>query len=59
VILLYFCFFSVESQNYARGFKVIAFYTGKDDLAHISFVRAANQWFPKMAEKYDFAGTIS
>jgi hypothetical protein len=54
VILLCACFLSVESQNYARGFKVIAFYTGKDDLAHISFVHEANQWFPKMAAKYDF-----
>jgi hypothetical protein len=36
-------------------FKVIAFYTGKNDLAHISFVHEANQWFPKMAAKYNFA----
>ena len=34
--------------------KVIAFYTGRDDLAHISFVHEANQWFPKMAAKYNF-----
>jgi len=36
-------------------FRVIAFYTGKDDLAHISFVHEANQWFPKMAAQYHFA----
>lgn len=35
-------------------FKVIAFYTGKEDLAHISFVHEANQWFPAMAKKYHF-----
>src|SRR5215475_12608383 len=35
-------------------FKVIAFYTGKSDQAHISFVREANQWFPKMAKAYNF-----
>jgi uncharacterized protein len=35
-------------------FKVIAFFTGKNDLAHISFVHEANQWFPKMARKYNF-----
>jgi uncharacterized protein len=35
-------------------FKVIAFYTGKNDLAHISFVHEANQWFPQMARKYNF-----
>lgn len=36
-------------------FHVIAFYTGKNDLAHISFVHEANKWFPKMAEKYNFS----
>ncbi len=36
-------------------FKVIAFYTGQNDLAHISFVHEANGWFPKMAEKYNFS----
>ena len=35
-------------------FKVIAFYTAKDDKAHISFVHEANRWFPKMAAKYNF-----
>jgi uncharacterized protein len=38
----------------AADFNVIAFYTGKEDLAHISFVHEANQWFPKTAEKYHF-----
>ena len=33
---------------------MIAFYTGRNDLAHISFVHEANQWFPQMAEKYGF-----
>ncbi len=32
----------------------MAFYTGKEDLAHISFVHEANEWFPKMAAKYGF-----
>ena len=36
-------------------FKVVAFYTGKDDQAHISFVREANQWFPRMARERGFA----
>ena len=35
-------------------FNVIAFYTGKDDLAHISFVQEANRWFPQAAVKYHF-----
>jgi hypothetical protein len=38
----------------AQKFKVIAFYTGKNDQAHISFVHEANKWFPKMAAKYNF-----
>jgi hypothetical protein len=35
-------------------FKVLAFYTGKSDQAHISFVREANKWFPEMAKQNDF-----
>ena len=35
-------------------FKVIAFYTERNDLAHISFVHEANKWFPKMAAQYNF-----
>ncbi len=45
----------LQAQSPAPQFKVIAFYTGKDDLAHISFVNEANQWFPKMAAQYHFA----
>ena len=37
-----------------RPFKVIAFFTGKNDQAHISFVREAHQWFPAMGVKYYF-----
>lgn len=35
-------------------FKVIAFYTAKNDQAHISYVREANKWFPEMAAQYNF-----
>jgi len=35
-------------------FKVIAFYTERNNLAHISFVHEANKWFPKMAAQYNF-----
>ncbi len=35
-------------------FRVIAFFTGKEDPAHISFLREAEQWFPQMAAKYHF-----
>jgi hypothetical protein len=43
------------AQTSALKFKVIAFYTGKDDLAHISFVHEANTWFPQMAAKHHFS----
>ena len=36
------------------AFKVIAFYTGKSDQAHISFVQEANRWFPRMARQANF-----
>lgn len=35
-------------------FKVIAFYTAKNDAAHISFVHEANRWFAKMSEQNRF-----
>ncbi len=35
-------------------FKVIAFYSGKSDKAHISFVNEANLWFSKMSKKNHF-----
>nr|WP_229311474.1 ThuA domain-containing protein [Larkinella rosea] len=49
------CFSSgVQAQNRKPAFRVIAFFTAKNDKAHISFVREANQWFPQMAAKYRF-----
>jgi hypothetical protein len=36
-------------------FKVLAFYTAKSDLAHISFVHEANPWFSAMAAQYHFS----
>ncbi|UOQ53282.1 ThuA domain-containing protein [Hymenobacter cellulosivorans] len=36
-------------------FRVVAFYTAKNDLAHISFVREANRWFPQAAAQHGFA----
>jgi hypothetical protein len=44
-----------SAEGTALQFKVIAFYTGKSDLAHISFVKEANQWFPQAAAKYRFS----
>jgi uncharacterized protein len=49
------CSLQVEAQTNPPKFNVIAFYTGKEDLAHISFVHEANRWFPEMASKYGFS----
>lgn len=52
---LFFCFATnLNAQNISPKFKVIAFFTAKNDLAHISFVHEANKWFPEMAKKYHF-----
>ena len=50
-----FCAVSIFAQTNPPRFNVIAFYTGKSDKAHISFVREANRWFPKMAAEHGFA----
>jgi len=45
---------AAQAQSSPPRFKVVAFYTGKEDQAHISFVREANKWFPKMAAERGF-----
>jgi hypothetical protein len=57
VILFILCFsklFFCEAQKTKPQFKVIAFYTSRNDLAHISFVHESNKWFPKIAAQYNF-----
>jgi hypothetical protein len=56
ILSLCFLFFILNTNATAQNkkFKVIAFYTAKNDAAHISFVHEANAWFPKIAEKYHF-----
>ncbi|MDB4925266.1 ThuA domain-containing protein [Mucilaginibacter sp.] len=50
------CFLYVNAQsNKSVKFNVIAFYTAKNDEAHISYVHEANRWFPEMAKQYNFA----
>jgi len=53
--LLVFCAAGLHAQTGAPGFRAIAFYTGKAHNAHISFVKEANRWFPKMAAERGFA----
>ncbi|MFF3215785.1 ThuA domain-containing protein [Streptomyces sp. NPDC002886] len=41
----------------APAFKVIAFYNGTWDAAHIDFVKEANEWFPRTAAQNNFTYT--
>ncbi len=45
--ILYPSHFQGIEQKASPKFKVIAFYTAKNDKAHISFVHEANRWFAK------------
>lgn len=47
--------FSSAVAQQEPDFNVIAFYTAKNDRAHISFVHEANSWFPKIAEMHHFS----
>ena len=42
------------TQHIIARFHVIAFYTAKEDQAHISFVHEANRWFPLMATAHHY-----
>jgi hypothetical protein len=54
VVLIYGCsMLNANSRN--PKFRVIAFFTAKQDQAHISFVHEANRWFPEVGEKYNFS----
>jgi uncharacterized protein len=51
---LCFGYLNAGAQGSNPKFNVIAFYTARNDKAHISFVHEANKWFPLMAKKYNF-----
>lgn len=61
--ILIIAFFFLSGSQFITGqtpkknpdFKVIAFYTAKNDPAHISFVHEANRWFSKIAPQYNFS----
>lgn len=55
--LIFFTFygFNFVSAQKKSEFKVIGFYTGKDDQAHVSYVHEANKFFPKIGAKYGFS----
>ena len=58
LILMFFIGLTIHAANSARKhkpkFNVIAFYTGKSDAAHISYVHEANRWFSKISGVYNF-----
>ncbi len=45
---------SSYGQSVNRKFNVIAFYTAKNDQAHISFVHEANRWLAQIAQHHNF-----
>ncbi len=53
-LLFLFGFAFCQAQKKKNPLRAIAFYTAKQDQAHISFVHEANSWFPAMAAKYHF-----
>lgn len=58
LIITGFCLFflpELYSENIHPKFKVIAFYTGKNDQAHISYLTEALKWFPEIARKNKFS----
>ncbi len=56
-ILFTLIILALSFTTYAQKpkFKVVAFYTGKNDQAHVSFVHEANDWFAKMAKEHSFS----
>jgi len=56
VSLLFILFaYTAAAENHAIQYRVIAFYTAKNDQAHISFVREANRWFASVSAKNHFS----
>jgi hypothetical protein len=45
---------TMQGHSQQAKFNVIAFYTAKNDLAHISFVHEANKWFDSVGNVYQF-----
>lgn len=54
IAALIYCCSALSASHSKPKFRVLAFYTAKQDPAHISFVREAERWFPEMAAKYHF-----
>lgn len=53
VLFVATCSFNIQAQKNPT-FNVIAFYTAREDQAHIAYVHDANKWFYKIAAQYNF-----
>lgn len=51
--ILLICAVSFQTLGQKNTDKILAFYTGINDQAHVSFVKEANQWFAKFARDND------
>jgi hypothetical protein len=58
LIRLFYCLAGLTPAR-AAPFHVVAFYTGRHDLAHISFDREANRWFPQLGATNGFTYTAT
>ncbi|HEY2375441.1 MAG TPA: ThuA domain-containing protein [Gemmatimonadaceae bacterium] len=54
IAALLLCCSALGGSTNKPAFRVIAFFTGREDQAHISFLREAERWFPEMAAQYNF-----
>ena len=48
------CAASIRARPREPDFRVVAFFTARQDAAHISFVREAVRWFPATAAQHSF-----
>ena len=55
IAALIYCCLGFGANAGKPDFRVIGFFTGKEDQAHLSFLAEAERWFPAMAAKYNFS----
>lgn len=55
VAVLWSCHTAKSGAGDQPDFRVLAFYTAKNDRAHISFVHEANRWLETMASQHHFS----
>lgn len=54
ITILWLVFSTSVFAQKDSDFNVVAFFTGKNDPAHVSFVNEANNWFSEMSIEYHF-----